>query len=249
MRELLGRIFSRVSVLALAVAGAIAGALGYLTQQLVLVADHRPVDPARRAAGPDRRCTTCGASGRAGLEEGLAKADEEERHAQSQADRRGSARCGEVPRGRRRHQEATSAAAAGVYELPWVLFIGDDGRGQEHAPRRVRARPACAVRAPRLRPDRHDRVRARERADRPRHEQPLPDLPQEQDTREWQRLLALLAPAPTRLPDRDGRVRDLDRRAAARQPAELEELARALRLRLNEIRVRLRVDVPGLHRR
>ena len=66
----------------------------------------------------------------------------------------------------------------------------------------------------------------------------------EQDTREWQRLLALLRRHRPDCPlEAVVFAISMDRLLRC-QPAELEELARALRLRLNEIRVRLRIDVP-----
>jgi hypothetical protein len=168
--NVLGKIFSRGSALALAVAGAVAGALGYLTHNwfmaviiglsillavlLVLIVLHY----VRRER-------------EAGLEEGLAKAEEEERHAQSQAD---LSRIGALQAkflGRSTASRRTSARRAGVTSCRGSCSSATRTRARARSwP--VRARPACAVRAPRLRPHRHSRVRARERADRPRHEQP-----------------------------------------------------------------------------
>ena len=244
---MLGKIFSKGSALALAVAGAVAAALGYLTHNwfmaviiglsillavlLVLIVLHY----VRRER-------------EAGLEEGLAKAEEEERHAQSQAD---LSRIGAL---QAKFLEAVEGikkdfrGRAGVYELPWVLFIGDEDAGKSTLLAECGLDlPAQYARRGFGPTDTLEFVRANELIALDTSSRYL-TCKSEQDTREWQRLLALLRRHRPDCPlEAVVFAISMDRLLRC-QPAELEELARALRLRLNEIRVRLRIDVPGVHR-
>ena len=177
VRELLGSIFSRASALRARGRRRDRGRARLPDQQLADRADHRALDPARGAARPDRAALRAARARERPRRR--AHRGETRRSASAQSlepTRRGSARCRRtLPGGGRRHQERLPRprrrlrAAVGALDRRGRL-------GQEHAARRVRARPARAVRAPRLRQDRHDRVRARERADRHRHERPLPGL-------------------------------------------------------------------------
>ena len=240
---MLRKIFSRVSVLALLVAAAVAGVLGYLTHNwfmaliiglsillavlLVLIVLHY----VRRER-------------EAGLEEGLAKPDDEERHAQSEAD---LSRLGAL---QSKFLEAVDGikkdfrGRAGVYELPWVLFIGDEDAGKSTLLAECGLDlPAQYARRGFGPTDTLEFVRANELIALDTSSRYL-TCKSEQDEREWQRLLALLRRHRPDCPLEAVVFAISMDRLLRSQPAELEELARALRLRLNEIRVRLRIDVP-----
>src|SRR5262249_41123560 len=125
----LAQIFSRVSVLALAVAGAVTAALGYFTHNwfvaviiglsillavlIVLIVVHF----VRRDRAAD-------------LDAGLTSAGDEAKHEQSvEDDWRLAALQGkflEAVEGIRKDFRGR----AGVYELPWVLFLGDEDAGK-----------------------------------------------------------------------------------------------------------------------
>ena len=243
MRELLGRVFSRASAVALAFAGVIAGALGYLTSNwlialiiglsillavlLVLIVVHY----VRRER-------------ESGLGEGLTDRDEANRQQQSLED---SSRLGALGA---RFQEAVDGiksdfrSRGGVYELPWVLLIGEDGSGKSTLLAECGLDlPAQFARRGFGKTDTIEFVRANELIGIDTSGRYLA-CAHEQDTREWQQLLGLLrrhrpdCPIETIVFTLPVEV------LLSRAPGELEELARSLRLRLNEIRVRLRVDVP-----
>ena len=243
MREFLGRIFSRVSALALAVAGVIAGVLGYFTSNwiialiiglsillaalLVLIVVHY----VRRER-------------ESGLGEGLTDRDEADKQQQSLED---SSRSGALGV---RFQEAVEGIKSdfrtrgGVYELPWVLLIGEDGSGKSTLLSECGLDlPAQFARRGFGKTDTIEFVRANELIGIDTSGRYLA-CEQEQDTREWQQLLALLRRHRPDCPIETIVFTVPVETLLTRSPGELEALARALRLRLNEIRVRLRVDVP-----
>ena len=243
MRDLLGRVFSRVSALALAVAGVVAGALGYLTSNwlialiiglsillavlLVLIVLHY----VRRER-------------ESGLGEGLTDRDEADRQRQSLED---SSRLGTLTA---RFQEAVEGIKsdfknrAGVYELPWVLLIGEDSSGKSTLLAECGLDlPAQFARRGFGKTDTIEFIRANELIGIDTSGRYLA-CAQEQDTREWHQLLALLRRHRPDCPIETIVFTIPVDALLSRSPGELEELARSLRLRLNEIRVRLRVDVP-----
>lgn len=243
MRELVGRIFTRVSAAAVAVAGAIAAALGYLTSNwlialiiglsillavlLVLIVVHY----VRRER-------------ESGLGEGLTDRDEADRQQQSLED---ASRMGALAA---RFQEAVEGiksdfkGRAGVYELPWLLLIGEDSSGKSTLLAECGLDlPAQFARRGFGKTDTIEFIRANELIGIDTSGRYLA-CAQEQDTREWHQLLALLRRHRPDCPIESVVFTVSIDALLTRSPAELEELARSLRLRLNEIRVRLRVDVP-----
>jgi len=243
MREFFGAIASRASAVALAVAAAAAAALGYFTNNwltaliiglsillaalLVLIVVHY----VRRER-------------ESGLGEGLTGRDEADRQQQSLAD---SNRLTALTD---RFTEAVDGirsdfkARAGVYELPWLLLIGEDGSGKSTLLTECGLDlPAQFARRGFGKTDTIEFVRANELIGLDTSGRYLA-CENEQDTREWQQLLSLLRRHRPDCPI-EAIVFALPVDALlSRAPAELEALARALRLRLNEIRVRLQVDVP-----
>ncbi len=243
MREFFGRLLSRVSLLALVVAGAVAGVLGYLTSNwvialiiglsillatlLVLIVIHY----VRRER-------------ESGLGEGLVDRDEADRQQQSLED---SSRLGTLGV---RFQEAVDGIKSdfrtrgGVYELPWVLLIGEDGSGKSTLLAECGLDlPAQFARRGFGKTETIEFIRANELIGIDTSGRYLA-CAQEQDEREWHQLLALLRRHRPDCPIETVVFTVPVEALLTRSPADLEALARALRLRLNEIRVRLRVDVP-----
>jgi len=243
VRELLGRIFSGAAALALVVAGAIAGALGYLTSNwlmaliiglsillavlLVLIVLYY----VRRER-------------ESGLGEGLTAHDEAEREQQSAED---ASRLSTLTS---RFQEAVDGiksdfkGRAGVYELPWLLLIGEDGSGKSTLLAECGLDlPAQFARRGFGRTETIEFIRANELIGIDTSGRYVA-CASEQDAREWQQLLALLRRNRPDCPIESVVFAVSVDSLLTRSPAELEELARSLRLRLNEVRVRLRVDVP-----
>ena len=179
-----------------------------------------------------------------GLGEGLTEQEEADRERQSLED------ASRLEALTARFQEAVDGIKSdfkgrgGVYELPWLLSIGESGSGKSALLAECGLDlPAQFARRGFGKTDTIEFIRANELIGIDTSGRYVV-CGQEQDTREWNQLLALLRRHRPDCPIESVVFAVSVDALLTRSPAELEELARSLRLRLNEIRVRLRVDVP-----
>jgi ImcF (intracellular multiplication and macrophage-killing)-related protein len=242
--DLLRSVANRASAVALAVAAAVSAALVYLTSNwigaliiglsillavlLVLIVMHfvRRERDSSLAEGLDDSADSARAQQSA--QELARRSALEERFQEAVAEMRRDLR----------------SAGRDLYDLPWLLVLGESGEGKSALLAEAGLDlPAQYARRGFGPTDTVDFVRANELTALDTAGRYLA-CETESDAQEWQRLLALLRRNRPDCP-LEGIVFAISvETLLARDIAELEELARTLRRRLNEIRVNLQLDAP-----
>jgi hypothetical protein len=240
--DLLRSVVNRASAIALAVAAAVAAALAYLTSNwigaliiglsillavlLVLIVLHF----VRRERDSS-------------LEEGLDEPDDAAQQAAQDSSRR-AALDDRIQEAMAEMRRDLRSAGRDLYDLPWLLVLGESGEGKSTLLAEAGLDlPAQFARRGFGPTDTVDFVRANELTALDTAGRYLV-CEDDSDTQEWQRLLALLRRNRPDCP-LEGIVFTISvETLLSRGTNELEELARALRRRLNEIRVNLHLDAP-----